>query len=98
MRPSARPGGAVSGYGAGGGRWRKALKQGKQHSGWSSMQSAHSPGGTSIGGPPGWRLAFCGGASGAWGTKAPALTVSQLRMLVDVGVPGRLYRVADVLT
>ena len=42
-------------------------------------------------------MSFCGTCQSAWGKKAPALTVSQLRLLLEVILPLRTYTVADAL-
>jgi hypothetical protein len=42
-------------------------------------------------------MSFCGTCKSAWGKKAPALTVSQVRTLLAVVVPLRTYTVAEVL-
>ena len=43
------------------------------------------------------KTAFCGTSSSTWGKKAPALTVSQLRRLLDAVLPLRTATVDDVL-
>ena len=42
-------------------------------------------------------MSFCGTCTSAWGKKAPALTVSQVRTVLEVLVPLRTYTVADAL-
>ena len=42
-------------------------------------------------------MAFCGPSPGAWGKNAPALTVSQLRLLLAVILPIRTYTVPEAL-
>ena len=42
-------------------------------------------------------MSFCGTSKCAWGKKAPALTVSQLRLLLAVILPIRTYTVPEVL-
>jgi hypothetical protein len=80
-----------------GGLWSHALKNVKQSSGWTSMNYVNIPGGTTTGCPQCWRISFCGGSSCAGGKKAPALTVSPLRLILDVVLPVRTYSVEDVL-
>jgi SRSO17 transposase len=71
--------------------------KGKPNSGWTTMKCANTRGGTTICSRRCWRISFCGGSSGAWGKKAPALTVSQLRTILDVVLPLRTYTIDDVL-
>ena len=56
---------------------------------------------------PGWHhhllttmlaISFCGISSCGWGKKAPALTVSQLRTILDVVLPLRTYTIEAILT
>jgi len=42
-------------------------------------------------------MSFCGGSSCAWGKKAPALTVSQLRTILAVVLPLRTSTIEEVL-
>jgi hypothetical protein len=61
-----------------------ALQKAKPNSGWPTMKCANTLAGITICSRRCWPIAFCGTSSCAWGKKAPALTVAQLRTLLDV--------------
>ena len=97
MPRRARPWVPVSGLGACGGRASNALKKGNLHAGWTTTKCGNIRAGTTIGSRRCWRIFFSGGSSCAWGKKAPALTVSQLRTILDVVLPLRTYTIEEVL-
>jgi hypothetical protein len=42
-------------------------------------------------------MSFCGRSKSVWGKKAPALTLPQMRTLLEVVLPLRKYTIEDVI-
>src|SRR5262249_53969269 len=97
MPQGARLCGPLSGSVACAGRSSNALKKRKRSWAWPSMKCANTPAGTTICSRRCWRTSFCGTWSCTLGKKAPALTVSQLRTILEVVLPLRRYTSEEVL-
>jgi len=61
------------------------------------MKSVNTSGGLLTGSPPCELTSSSGMCRDVWGKKAPAMTVSQLRTLLEVVLPFTTVTIADVL-
>src|SRR5262245_55578296 len=62
-----------------------------------SMKSVKTPGGIITCSPPCWPTSSSGICRYVWGKKAPAITLSQLRTLLEVVLPLKTLTMAAVL-
>ena len=77
--------------------WNNALRRRKLHEEWTTMNSANIRVGITTCSLACWRISFCGISRSAWGKKAPALTVAQVRRLRETIFPLQRFTLEDVL-
>ena len=73
-----------------------ASRKRKRSWGWTTMQSANTRAGTITCSPVCWPISFCGISRCGWKKKAPALTISQVRRLLEVVLPLKVFHEDEV--
>ena len=74
-----------------------ASRKRKRSWGWTTMKSGSIRAGITICSRVCWPISFCGISRAGWKKKAPALTVSQVRRLLEVVLPLKVLQADEVL-
>src|ERR671927_459383 len=64
---------------------------------WTTMKSANTQDGIITCSRVCWPISFCGISRTGWKKKAPALTISQVRRLLEVVLPLKIFQPEDIL-